>query len=131
MEAALVAKGYPVFRIESEMSKTQRAKLVHEFRNWPGFAVITGTMGCLKSGLNLPEVSVVIAESYTWNMAQLKQYAARAIRLNSKEKTIIHCLCSEGSFDVNVFGLLVKKEVTNEFVRTSEIVSTGEIRKEL
>jgi SNF2 family DNA or RNA helicase len=131
MEELFSSKGYPVFRITTEMSKTKRATLVHEFRNFPGFAIITGTMGCLKSWLNLPEVSVVIAESYPWNFAQLKQYAARAIRLNSTEKTIIHCLCSEWSFDVNVFGLLVKKEVTNEFVRTSEEVSTEDIRKEL
>ena len=125
------SKGFPVFRITTEMSKPKRAQLVHEFRNWPGFAIITGTMGCLKSWLNLPEVSVVIAESYPWNMAQLKQYAARAIRLNSTEKTIIRCLCSEWSFDVNVFGLLVKKEVTNEFVRTSTKLSTEDIRAEM
>ena len=43
------SKGFPVFRITTEMTKKKRAELVHAFRNWPGFAIITGTMGCLKS----------------------------------------------------------------------------------
>lgn len=122
-------RGYAVYRISSEMSKTKRAKIVSAFRAWPGPAIITGTMGCLKSGLNLPEVSVVIAESYPWNYAALHQYAARAIRLNSKEKTTVYCLCSEGSFDVNVFSLILRKEVTNTFVRTSEDVSVEDLTK--
>lgn len=49
MDEVFNSRGYPVFRITTEMSKAKRATLVHEFRNFPGFAIITGTMGCLKS----------------------------------------------------------------------------------
>jgi len=121
---------YQVFRLTSEMPKHKRAEIVTHFRNWPGPAIITGTMGCLKSGLNLPEVSVVIAESYPWNYAQLYQYAARAIRLNSTTKTDIYCLCSEGSFDLNVFSLILRKEVMNTFVRTSEEITMSDLTKD-
>ena len=84
----------------------------------------------MKSGLNLPEVNTVIAESYPWNFAQLHQYASRAIRLNSTKKTDIYCLTSEGSFDVNVFSLILRKEVVNKFVRKSEETSVEELSKE-
>lgn len=121
------AKGYNVFHLRSEMSKHKRAELVMQFRKFPGNAIICGTMGVLKSGLNLPEVNTVIAESYPWNFAQLHQYAARAIRLNSTKKTDIYCLTSEGSFDVNVFSLILRKEVVNRFVRKSEEVTVAEL----
>ncbi len=84
----------------------------------------------LKSGLNLPEVNTVIVESYPWNFAQLHQFAARAIRLNSTDKTTIYCLTSEGSFDINVFSLILKKEVTNKFVRSSVETSMSELSEE-
>lgn len=112
------------------MSKHRRAEMVSTFRNYPGNAVILGTMGCLKSGLNLPEVNTVIAESYPWNFAQLHQFAARAIRLNSTEKTTVYCLTAEGSFDVNVFSLILKKEVVNQFVRKSRETSAEELSAE-
>lgn len=129
LEEIFIHKWYKTFRIESEMSKQKRAWIVSEFRNYDWPAIITGTMGCLKSWLNLPEVSVVIAESYPWNFAQLHQYAARAVRLNSTEKTMIYCLCAEWSFDINVFALMLKKEVVNKFVRTSDDVLVDELAK--
>ena len=130
MERTFNKKWYTVFRLSSEMSKHARAKLVTAFRTWPGNAIICGTMGVLKSWLNLPEVNTVIAESYPWNFAQLHQYAARAIRLNSTQKTDIYCLTSEGSFDINVFSLILRKEVANKFVRLSEETSVAELSKE-
>lgn len=130
MRKTLEEKGYTVFNIRSEMSKHKRAELVAQFRTWPGNAIILGTMGVLKSGLNLPEVNTVIAESYPWNFAQLHQFAARAIRLNSTEKTTVYCLTSEGSFDVNVFSLILRKEVVNKFVRKSEETTVEELSKE-
>ena len=130
MERTFNKKWYTVFRLSSEMSKHARAKLVTAFRTWPGNAIICGTMGVLKSWLNLPEVNTVIAESYPWNFAQLHQYAARAIRLNSTQKTDIYCLTSEWSFDINVFSLILRKEVANKFVRLSEETSVAELSKE-
>lgn len=130
MSKTFEQKGYTTFRLTSEMSKHKRATLVSQFRAWPGNAIICGTMGVLKSGLNLPEVNTVIAESYPWNFAQLHQYAARAVRLNSTKKTDIYCLTSEGSFDVNVFSLILRKEVANTFVRTSEETSVEELSKD-
>lgn len=130
LESKFIFKGFTTFRIESEMSKQKRASIVSEFRKYEWPAIITGTMGCLKSGLNLPEVSVVIAESYPWNFAQLHQYAARAVRLNSTEKTMIYCLCAEGSFDINVFALMLKKEVANTFIKSSDDVIVDELAKE-
>lgn len=130
MRITLEEKGYTVFNIRSEMSKHKRAELVAQFRTWPSNAIILGTMGVLKSGLNLPEVNTVIAESYPWNFAQLHQFAARAIRLNSTEKTTVYCLTSEGSFDINVFSLILKKEVVNKFVRESVETSMAELSAE-
>lgn len=127
MERQFIASWFKTFRIESEMSKIKRAKVVTEFRQYSWPAIITGTMWCLKSWLNLPEVSVVIAESYPWNFAQLHQYAARAIRLNSPEKTMIYCLCAEWSFDINVFALMMKKETSNIYVKTWEDVDISEL----
>lgn len=95
MSITFEARGYNVYRLTSDMTKHKRAAIVSAFRQFPGNAIICGTMGVLKSGLNLPEVNTVIAESYPWNFAQLHQYAARAIRLNSTEKTDIYCLTSE------------------------------------
>lgn len=129
MFTTFTAQGYTVFRLTSSMTKHNRAKLVTAFRSYVGNAIICGTMGCLKSGINLPEVNTVIAESYPWNFAQLHQYAARAIRLNSTKKTDIYCLTSEGSFDVNVFSLILRKEVANIFVRTSQETSMAELSK--
>lgn len=130
MRITFEQKGYTVFNLRSEMSKHKRAELVAQFRTWSGNAVILGTMGVLKSGLNLPEVNTVIAESYPWNYAQLHQFAARAIRLNSTEKTTVYCLTAEGSFDINVFSLILKKEVVNKFVRESVETSMAELSQE-
>jgi len=123
-------KWYMVFHLDSSMSTRARAKLVTEFRMYDGNAIILWTIGVLKSGLNLPEVNTVIVESYPWNFAQLHQFAARAIRLNSTDKTTIYCLTSEGSFDINVFSLILKKEVTNKFVRSSVETSMSELSEE-
>lgn len=72
-------------------------------------------------------MNAVIVESYPWNFAQLQQFVARAIRLNSTEKTNIYCLCSQKSFDINVFSLILRKEVMNTFVRTSTEVTVSEL----
>ena len=130
MKVTLELKWYTVFNIRAEMSKHKRAEIVSQFRTFNGNAIILGTMGVLKSGLNLPEVNTVIAESYPWNFAQLHQFAARAIRLNSTEKTTVYCLTSEGSFDINVFSLILKKEVVNKFVRESIETSMEELSAE-
>lgn len=123
-------KGYMVFHLDSGMSTRARAQLVTEFRMYDGNAIILGTIGVLKSGLNLPEVNTVIVESYPWNFAQLHQFAARAIRLNSTDKTTIYCLTSEGSFDINVFSLILKKEVSNKFIRSSVETTMSELSEE-
>lgn len=120
----------PVFRLAAEDSKGKRSQIIRDFRTYTEPALLVGTLWVLKSWLNLPEVNAVIVESYPWNFAQLQQFVARAIRLNSKEKTNIYCLCSEKSFDINVFSLILRKEVTNTFVRTSGEVTIGELTKD-
>lgn len=126
-EAWLTESGYKVFRIKSELSKLKRSAIINEFKTYEGKAILLGTIGCLKSGLNLPQVKTVITDSYPWNYATLRQFFARAIRINTKHKVTVYCLCSEGSFDVNVFALMLKKEQVNTYLRTDKEVSMDQL----
>ena len=110
-------QGIPIFTIKQAMSKTKRAAVINRFKAYSGFAVLMGTIGCLKSGLSIPEVSIVITDSLTWNWATYNQFISRAIRLTSKRTVDVYALCNKGSFDVNVFSLMMKKEKINQFIR--------------
>jgi SNF2 family DNA or RNA helicase len=111
------SKTLPVFVIRQAMSKTKRSQVIDEYKAHDGFAVLMGTIGCMKSGLSIPEASVVITDSLTWNFATYSQFIARAIRLTSKQTVDVYALCNEGSFDVNVFSLMMKKEKINQYIR--------------
>ena len=107
----------PVFVIRQAMSKLKRSQVINKFKTHPGFAVLMGTIGCLKSGLSIPEASVVVTDSLTWNWATYNQFISRAIRLTSKQTVDVYAICNEGSFDVNVFSLMMKKEKINQYIR--------------
>lgn len=107
----------PVFVIKQAMSKLKRSQVINEYKAYPNFAILMGTIGCLKSGLSIPEVSVVVTDSLTWNWATYNQFISRAIRLTSKQTVDVYAVCNEGSFDVNVFSLMMKKEKINQYIR--------------
>ncbi len=113
----LAEEGIRVFFLESEMSIGKRNSIIEEYRKSSEGAVLVSTMGVLKAGVNLPEVGIVITDSYPWNFAQLSQYFFRAIRLSSANSTQVFCLSNEGSFDTNVFQLIIAKEKINRFIQ--------------
>ena len=121
---------YTVFKIEQKQSKARRKTIIEEFKACPGTAILMWTIWCLKSGLNIPEASVVVTDSFTWNFATYKQFIARCIRLNSPEKVQVHALCNEGSFDLNVFALMLKKEKVNQFIRQGKETGDKDLMKD-
>ncbi|NUM36389.1 MAG: hypothetical protein HUU50_17755 [Candidatus Brocadiae bacterium] len=124
--AQVLASEFKVIHLESELSISNRNKLIQEFRQGDS-QVLVSTIGVLKAGINLPEANFVITDSYPWNYAQLSQYFFRAIRLNSKNHTQVYCLSAEGSFDTNVFNLMLAKEKVNTFIQDGLEVDTKEV----
>ncbi len=122
----VLAREFKVIHLESELSISNRNKLIAQFRQGDS-QVLVSTIGVLKAGINIPEANFVITDSYPWNYAQLSQYFFRAIRLNAKNHTQVYCLSSEGSFDTNVFNLMLAKERVNKFIADGEDVETKEI----
>ncbi len=124
--AQVLASEFKVIHLESELSISNRNKLIQEFRQGDS-QVLVSTIGVLKAGINLPEANFVITDSYPWNYAQLSQYFFRAIRLNAKNHTQVYCLSAEGSFDTNVFNLMLAKEKVNTFIQDGLEVDTKEV----
>lgn len=118
-------KLFTVFKLEQSMSKNKRTSIISEYKAHPWCAILMGTMALMKSGLNIPEATVVVTDSFSWNFAWYKQFIARAVRLNSLEKVQVHALMNEWSFDLNVFALMLKKERVNQFIR--QWITTGDI----
>lgn len=124
--ASVLAREFKVILLESELPITKRNQLIQEFREGDS-QVLISTIGVLKAGVNIPEAQFVITDSYPWNYAQLSQYFFRAIRLNAKNHTQVYCLSSEGSFDTNVFNLMLAKERVNRFIADGDEVETKKI----
>ena len=124
--AEVLSRDFGVIHLESDLSISRRNQLIREFREGDS-QVLVSTIGVLRSGVNLPEVEIVTTDSYPWNYAQLSQYFFRAIRLNAKNHTQVYCLSNSGSFDTNVFSLMLAKERVNRFISDSNEVETKEI----
>lgn len=124
--AEILSRNFHIVHLESEFSIPRRNQLLQEFREGDG-QVLISTIGVLKAGVNIPEAEIVITDSYPWNYAQLSQYFFRAIRLNARNHTQVYCLSNEGSFDTNVFSLMLAKERVNTFIADSQEVDTKTI----
>ncbi len=124
--AQILARDFDVISLHSEMSITKRNALLQEYRQGDA-QVLVSTLGVLKAGVNIPEAEIVITDSYPWNFAQLSQYFFRAIRLNATNHTQVYCLSNEGSFDTNVFNLLLAKERVNTFIQDSQTIEASDV----
>jgi SAM-dependent methyltransferase len=124
--AEILSRDFRVVHLESEFSIPKRNQMIQEFREGDS-QVLISTIGVLKAGVNIPEAKIVITDSYPWNYAQLSQYFFRAIRLNARNHTQVYCLSNEGSFDTNVFSLMLAKEKVNTFIADSIEVDTKTI----
>lgn len=127
--AKILNREFKITYLASDLPIAQRNKLIQKFRNGDS-QVLTSTIGVLKAGVNLPEVEIVITDSYPWNYAQLSQYFFRAIRLNSTNHTQVYCLSNEGSFDTNVFSLMIAKERVNKFIQDGDEVDNVDLAKD-
>ncbi len=105
----LQAGGMKVFHFDGGASFSRRLAICDEAKRQDRSVLVT-TQQSLKSSVNIPWISFVIAETQPWNFSQMYQWALRFCRLNSPRAVDIKVLCAAGSIDELILALLLKKE---------------------
>lgn len=116
----------PLFVIHGEFTFKRRQKIIREFETTDN-GILVCTQQSLKSSTNIPSCDEVLLESLQWNIPRMEQFYFRFIRLDSKNKTLVHYVCYEESIEQNIIALVLTKERLNEFVKVGEIMEESEI----
>ena len=72
--------------------------------------LLLSTQQSIRSSLNLPIVSEVVAEAMPWNFTGLNQYTMRFCRLTSKALVKVRLLIAVGTIEERILGLLLRKQ---------------------
>jgi Type I restriction-modification system methyltransferase subunit len=101
--------GREVFYFNGEASFPTRRKLLSDFMRCPR-AVIVTTQQSLRSSVNVPCVSEVIAEALPWNFPSLEQWARRFVRYDSTHSSVnLEILACQNTIEEQILGLLLRK----------------------
>lgn len=100
----------PVIAFTGDASKAAIGRALADLARAPR-AVLVTTQQALRSSINIPCVSKVIAESLPWNFSSLGQYARRFARYNSPHEFIkVDLLVTRDTIEERILGLNVRKE---------------------
>ena len=72
--------------------------------------LLVSTQQSIRSSLNLPIISEVIAEAMPWNFTGLNQYTMRFCRLTSRALVKVRLLIAVGTIEERILGLLLRKQ---------------------
>jgi hypothetical protein len=118
-----------LFYIDGEIPVTKRKKILEQFQ-YSGNGILVCTQQSLKSSVNIPECDKCIIESLQWNIPRISQFYFRFIRFDSPRHTEVHFVNYQDTIEVNLLALLMAKEKLNDFMKTTNEISTAAIYEE-
>ncbi len=101
---------YNYVRISGDTNAKQRDTAVGSFQNFPNVRVIVGSITAAGVGLTLTAASLIVFAEEDWNPSVVTQAEDRAHRIGQKESLLIQHLVTDGSIDVKMVKMLVKKQ---------------------
>ncbi len=119
----------PIFIIKGDITFRKRQNIIKEFEDTIN-GILICTQQSLKSSANIPTCNDVILESLQWNIPKMEQFYFRFIRLDSKDRTMVHFVTYKDSIEQNLMALVLTKERLNEFIKSGEIKEQSEIFEE-
>jgi hypothetical protein len=106
-------KSREVFVFDGEASFAARRRVIAAFTA-SSRAVLVTTQQAIRSSVNIPVVSEVIAEALPWNFASLEQWARRFVRYNSQWSQVqVELLICRKTIEERILGLLLRKDVVS------------------
>jgi SWI/SNF-related matrix-associated actin-dependent regulator of chromatin subfamily A-like protein 1 len=95
--------------IDGRKSPKQKKDAEARFKTDPDCRILFGQIKAAGVGLNLPEASTVMFAEIPWHPAALKQFAARAHRLNSKYPVSVYFLIAEKTIEHDLLKIIQRK----------------------
>lgn len=118
-----------LFYIDGDILPARRKNILEQFRH-SGNGILVCTQQSLKSSVNIPWCNKCIIESLQWNMPRISQFYFRFIRFDSPRHTQVHFVNYQDTIEVNLLALLMAKEKLNDFMKTTNEISTAAIYEE-
>ena len=118
-----------VFYIDGEISIEARAEILELFHLSEN-GILVCTQQSLKSSVNIPYCNKCIIESLQWNIPKMSQFYFRFIRFDSINHTEVHFVNYNETIEVNLLALLMKKEILNDFIKTTNEKTSATIYDE-
>lgn len=121
------AIGRPVFYFDGEASFKNRRRTLDMFMATPR-AVLVTTQQSLRSSVNVPCVSEVIAEALPWNFPSLEQWARRFVRYDSPHsKVSLNIITCQDTIEEQILGLLLRKVNVTKVATGDDIACDEEL----
>lgn len=121
--------GVPVWPIDGRTPVAERQKIVDQFSEVAGSAVLVLNPAAAGTGLNIQAASHVVHYTLEWNPAREAQATARAWRRGQQRPVTVHRLFYVGSIDeVIVDRLRLKQELFDAVVQASDPDSDTSLR---
>jgi SNF2 family DNA or RNA helicase len=121
--------GIPVWPIDGRTPVPERQKIVDQFSEVAGSAVLVLNPAAAGTGLNIQAASHVVHYTLEWNPAREAQGTARAWRRGQHRPVTVHRLFYVGSIDeVIVDRLRLKRELFDAVVQASDPDSDVSLR---
>ena len=111
-EALLKSANLPAFTIHGGLSQSQRQKVLREFNDCPGGAVLVMTLKTGGVGLNLAKASYVFHLEPWWNPAVENQATDRAHRMGQRRAVQVYRYIMHESVEEKIEVLKARKQVT-------------------
>lgn len=118
-----------LFYIDGEVPVARRKTILEQFRH-SGNGILVCTQQSLKSSVNIPFCNKCIIESLQWNIPRISQFYFRFIRFDSIRHTEVHFINYRNTIEINLLALLMAKEKLNDFMKTTNEISTAAIYEE-
>ncbi len=128
------ALGLPVFFLHGGVTRRKRDRMVDEFQNTGGPAVMLLSIKAGGTGLNLTRASHVFHFDRWWNPAVEDQATDRAFRIGQRRTVQVHKFVCQGTVEERIARLLAeKRDLAKRIVGSGEgwltELSTEELRQ--
>ena len=100
----------PIYYLHGQLQRKARDRVVFEFQNNNGPAVLVLSLKAGGIGLNLTKASNVIHFDRWWNPAVENQATDRAFRIGQKKNVFVYKFVSKGTIEERIENLLSKKK---------------------
>lgn len=118
-------RGYKAFLHTGDVSSSNRAILLEEFRKTPGSALVA-TIQSGGVGLNLQNANYSFFIDMPWTPAEVAQAEARTYRMGQEKSTFFFRYFIKGTYDEKLVNMLESKQDSFNYVMDGELsVATG------